>query len=101
MTTLMETKKANAVNGYETPCAIVATATAVPPNVVTRKDLKHYLGRVFDIPERRFETKISILDNAQGAMPHIIFPADYTLQPRSREKNQHTYSQHAVGLGPS
>jgi len=99
MTTLMETKKANAVNGYETPCAIVATATAVPPNVVTRKDLKHYLGRVFDIPERRLEAMMSIVDNAQVDSRHMIFPVDYTIEPRSLEKTNQEYIQHAIELG--
>jgi len=98
-TTLMETKKAKAVNGYETPCAIVATATAVPPNVVTRKDLKYYLGRVFDIPERRLEAMMSIVDNAQVDSRHMIFPVDYTIEPRSLEKTNQEYIQHAIELG--
>jgi hypothetical protein len=31
---------------------IVATATALPPHTITREDVKYYMGRVFDIPER-------------------------------------------------
>ena len=38
-------------NGHS--CRIVATATAVPPFTITREDVKTYLGRTFNINERR------------------------------------------------
>ena len=34
---------------------IVATATALPPHTITREDMKYYMGRVFDISERKVE----------------------------------------------
>ena len=97
ITTPLEKKKVR--NGYATPCAIVATATAVPPNVVTRDDLKYYMGRVFDIPERRLEAMMSIVDNAQVHKRHMIFPVDYTIEPRSLEKTNQEYAEHAIALG--
>ncbi len=45
---------------------IAATATAVPPNTITREDVKYYLGRVFEIPERRLEAMMSVVDNARA-----------------------------------
>ncbi len=42
---------------------IAATATALPPHTITRDDVKVYMGRVFDIPERRLEAMMSIVDN--------------------------------------
>ena len=89
----------SAKNGYASPCAIVATATAVPPNVISREDLKQYLGRVFDIPERRLDAMLSIVDNAQVNTRHMIFPVDYTVEPRSLEKTNNEYIEHAILLG--
>ena len=62
-----------AKNGYAHPCAIAATATAVPPHTITRDDVKYYMGRVFDIPERRLEAMMSIVDNAQVHKRHAHF----------------------------
>jgi alkylresorcinol/alkylpyrone synthase len=97
MTTSTETKQVS--NGYQSPCAIVATATAVPPHTITREDVKYYMGRVFDIPERRLEGMMSIVDNAQVHSRHMIFPIDYTVEPRSLEKTNNEYMQHAIELG--
>src|SRR5882757_4201831 len=103
MTTSIETKKeAEATrvrNGYGSPCAIVATATAVPAHTISREDVKLYLGRVFDIPERRLEAMMSIVDNAQVHSRQMIFPLDYTIQSRSLEKTNQEYMQHAIELG--
>ena len=102
MTTSMESKKVEITrikNGYDRPCAIVATATAVPPHMITRDDVKYYMGRVFDIPERRLEAMMSIVDNAQVHSRHMIFPIDYTVEPRSLEKTNQEYMQHAIELG--
>jgi alkylresorcinol/alkylpyrone synthase len=97
MTTSMQANKVR--NGYESPCAIVATATAVPPHTITREDVKYYMGRVFDIPERRLEAMMSIVDNAQVHSRHVLFPIDYTVEPRSLEKTNQEYMQHAIELG--
>src|SRR6266576_5410532 len=97
ITTSMEAKKVR--NGYESPCAVVATATAVPPHTITREDVKYYMGRVFDIPERRLEAMMSIVDNAQVHSRHVLFPIDYTVEPRSLEKTNQEYMQHAIELG--
>lgn len=97
MTTSTQTGQVS--NGYESPCAIVATATAVPPHTITRDDVKYYMGRVFDIPERRVEAMMSIVDNAQVHSRHMIFPIDYTVEPRSLEKTNQEYMDHAIELG--
>jgi len=79
--------------------AIVATATALPPHTITRDDVKYYMGRVFDIPERRLEAMMSIVDNAQVHKRHAIFPLDYTIEPRALAKTNNEYIEHAVKLG--
>jgi len=84
---------------YESPCFVAATATALPPHVITRDDVKYYMGRVFDIPERRLEAMMSIVDNAQVHQRHVIFPIDYTVEPRSLEKTNQEYMEHAISLG--
>jgi alkylresorcinol/alkylpyrone synthase len=78
---------------------IAATATALPPYTITRDDVKVCLGRVFDIPERRLEAMMSIVDNAQVHKRHAIFPLDYTIQPRSLSQTNNEYIEHAVKLG--
>ena len=78
---------------------IAATATALPPHTITRDDVKVYMGRVFDIPERRLEAMMSIVDNAQVHKRHAIFPLDYTIEPRPLSQTNNEYIEHAVKLG--
>jgi alkylresorcinol/alkylpyrone synthase len=61
--------------------------------------VKYYMGRVFDIPERRLEAMMSIVDNAQVHKRHAIFPIDYTIEPRPISKTNDEYIEHAVKLG--
>jgi len=78
---------------------IAATATALPPYTMTREDVKYYLGRVFDIPERRLEALMAIADNAQVNKRYSIFPIEYTIEPRPLSKTNDEYIEHAVKLG--
>src|SRR6266849_1350108 len=78
---------------------IAATATALPPHTITREDVKVYMGRVFDIPDRRLEAMMSIVDNAQVHNRHAIFPLDYTIEPRPLSQTNNEYIEHAVKLG--
>ncbi len=78
---------------------IAATATALPPHTITREDVKYYMGRVFEIPERRLEAMMSIVDNAQVHTRRSIFPIDYTIEPRALAKTNNEYIEHAVKLG--
>src|SRR6266404_4263620 len=59
---------------------IAATATALPPHTITRDDVKYYMGRVFDIPERKLEAMMSIVDNAQVHKRHAIFPIEHAVK---------------------
>src|SRR5215813_14661417 len=88
-----------AKTGYAHPCAIAATATAVPEHLITRDDVKYYMGRVFDIPERKLEAMMSIVDNAQVLKRHSIFPITYTVEPRALQKTNNEYIEHAIKLG--
>src|SRR5258706_3848849 len=82
-----------------THCSIAATATALPPHKITRDDVKYYMGRVFDIPERRLEAVMSIVDNAQVRERHAIFPIEYIVEPRALSKTNEEYMEHAIKLG--
>jgi alkylresorcinol/alkylpyrone synthase len=86
-------------NGNGAHPTIAATATALPPHLITREDVKYYMGRVFDIPERRLEAMMSIVDNAQVHQRHSIFPIDYTIEPRALSQTNNEYIEHAVKLG--
>ncbi len=86
-------------NGHAPHATIAATATALPPHLITRDDVKYYMGRVFDIPERRLEAMMSIVDNAQVHQRHSIFPIQYTIEPRPLSQTNNEYIEHAVKLG--
>ena len=86
-------------NGHAPHPTIAATATALPPYRITRDDVKYYFGRVFEVPERRVEAMMAIVDNAQVHNRHSIFPIDYTIEPRALAKTNNEYIEHAVKLG--
>ncbi len=86
-------------NRNEGSSTIVATATALPEHTITRDDVKYYMGRVFDIPERKLEAMMSIVDNAQVHKRHAIFPIEYTVEPRALHKTNQEYMEHAIKLG--
>jgi alkylresorcinol/alkylpyrone synthase len=86
-------------NGHHRCATISASATALPPHLITRDDVKYYMGRVFSIPERRVEAMMSIVDNAQVHQRHAIFPIDYTIEPRALSQTNNEYIEHAVKLG--
>src|SRR3974390_1527220 len=86
-------------NGHSPHATIAATATALPPHLITRDDVKYYMGRVFDISERRLEAMMAIVDNAQVQRRHAIFPIDYTIEPRPLSQTNNEYIDHAVKLG--
>jgi alkylresorcinol/alkylpyrone synthase len=94
----LSTRAANEISPA-LPCSIAATATALPPHTITREDVKYYMGRVFDIPERRLEAMMTIVDNAQVHKRHAIFPLDYTIEPRALSTTNNEYIEHAVKLG--
>jgi alkylresorcinol/alkylpyrone synthase len=89
----------NGGSAAATHSTIAATATALPPHKITRADVKYYMGRVFDIPERRLEAMMSIVDNAQVHERHAIFPIEYTVEPRALSKTNEEYMEHAIKLG--
>lgn len=81
------------------PATIAATATAVPPYLLTREDVKTYIRKVFDIGDRRLDAMMTIVDNAQVRQRHAIFPVDYIVTRRSVEQTTHEYQEHAIRLG--
>jgi predicted naringenin-chalcone synthase len=87
------------ISANATHATIAATATALPENTMTRADMRYYFGRVFDIPERRIEAMMAIVDNAQVDQRHSIFPIDYTIEPRPLSKTNDEYIQHSIRLG--
>ncbi len=95
----MNTSDLSSPNGHKPHPTIVATATALPPFRITRDDVKYYFGRVFEVPERRVEAMMAIVDNAQVHNRHSIFPIDYTIEPRALAKTNNEYIEHAVKLG--
>lgn len=95
----MSQSTSNHQPGYTENVHIVATATALPPNTITRDDVKFYFGRVFEVPERRIEAMMAIVDNARVHTRRTIFPIEYTVEPRSLAKTNCEYMEHAIQLG--
>src|SRR5215212_4329077 len=87
----------NRANGYS--AIVAATATAVPPHTLSRDDVKAYVGKVFDLEERRLDALMTVVDNAQVGKRHSIFAVDDIIKPRSLEQKSGHYKEHAVRLG--
>jgi predicted naringenin-chalcone synthase len=81
------------------PATIAATATAVPPHILTREDVKTYMRRVFDVGARRLDAIMTVIDNAQVHQRHSIFPIEYLVEPRPLAQTSREYQEHAVRLG--
>lgn len=99
MSTVDSLGNSSSKNGRRWPSIIAATATALPPYTITREDVKYYMGRVFEIPERRLEAMMCVVDNAQVHKRHAIFPIEYTVEPRALHKTNCEYMEHAIKLG--
>jgi alkylresorcinol/alkylpyrone synthase len=78
---------------------IAATATALPPYTLEREEVKTYIGRVFDLDDRRLDAMMTIIDNAYVSKRHAIFPVDYIVTPRALAQKSLEYQEHAVRLG--
>jgi alkylresorcinol/alkylpyrone synthase len=83
----------------DSAAVIAATATALPPHTLTRADVKYYIGRVFDLDDRRLDVMMSVIDNALVDKRHAIFPVDYIIEPRSLTQTTGEYQEHVVRLG--
>lgn len=83
----------------ESVARIAATATALPPYVVTREDVKFYLGRVFPLEGTRLDAMMAVVDNTQVERRYCIHPVEYIVQPRPLERISEEYKEHAVRLG--
>ena len=81
------------------PIYVLATATALPDNVVTMEDVKERLNQVFPLSESRSSMMMEVVENAKVDRRYFIFPADYTVEPRSLEQTTKEYQEHAVKLG--
>jgi alkylresorcinol/alkylpyrone synthase len=78
---------------------IAATATAVPPYTLERDDVKTYIGKVFELDERRLDAMMTVIDNARVYTRHSIFPVDYIVKPRPLAETSLDYQKHAILLG--
>ena len=78
---------------------IAATATALPPHVISREEVKFYLQRVFSIEPARLEAMMCIIDNSQVKRRYCIHPVEYIIEPRPLSQISREYQEHAVRLG--
>src|SRR6266850_1149960 len=78
---------------------IAATATATPAYTLEREDVKTYIGKVFDLDNRRLAAIMTVIDNAQVHQRRAIFPVDYIVEPRTLAQKSVEYQEHAIRLG--
>ncbi len=78
---------------------IAATATAVPPYILTRDEVKTYVRRVFRVEERRLDAMMAIVDHAGVQTRHAILPVDHIIERRSLAQTSLEYQTHAIELG--
>ena len=77
---------------------ITSTATAVPPNVLSRELVKEYYARTFSLSGRRLEAMYEVLDNSRIDKRFSLFPVDYLIEPRSLTLKNSEYREHAIAL---
>ena len=83
----------------QTRATLLSVATVVPDVVVTTENVKEYFPKAFELDARRLAVMHAIIDNAQVRKRHMLFPLDYTIQPRSLETISCEYKTHAIRLG--
>jgi alkylresorcinol/alkylpyrone synthase len=86
-------------NRAQLPISVAATSTALPGNVVEMAQVKAYLDIVFPLSESRRATMLEVIENTKIDRRYTIFPAAYTVQPRSLEQTSREYLEHSVLLG--
>src|SRR6202030_1711507 len=77
---------------------IAATATAVPPHVLSLELVKEYFARTFPLSGRRLEAMFEVLDNSRIDRRYSLFPVDYLVETRSLTQRNSEYREHAIVL---
>lgn len=90
---------ASTAAGGRPDITIAATATAVPPHILSREEVKFYIRQVFSLEGRHLEALMTVIDNAQVDKRYCIFPVEYIIQPRPLSKISREYQEHSVTLG--
>ena len=78
---------------------IVSTATAIPPYVIGREEVKTYMRRVFSIEAARLDAMMAVIDNSQVKQRYCIHPIDYIIEPRPLTRITQEYQEHSIRLG--
>ncbi len=78
---------------------VAATATALPPHVITCDDVKRYLSIVFPLQGARLEAMLAIVENSQVRKRYCIHPIETIIAPRRLEEISAEYQKHAIALG--
>jgi alkylresorcinol/alkylpyrone synthase len=79
--------------------SILSIGTAVPEVLASSADVKRYIRKAFDLDERRLAVMDSVIDNSRIQTRHMLFPLDYTIQPRPLACISTEYKTHAIRLG--
>ena len=79
--------------------AIAATATAVPPYVLTSDALKSAIGRIFDLEDRRRDALLAVIDNSQVKRRYTAFPLEHTVRPKPLSQVSQEFCEQSIELG--
>ena len=78
---------------------IAGTATAVPPNVLSREIVKNRIGEVFSLDGARLDAIREVIDNSAIEQRYSVFSPDYTIEPRPLARINAEYQEKSVELG--
>ena len=79
--------------------SIAATATAVPPHLMSRDKVKTYFEKAFTLDPRRLSGIHAVVDNSQIENRFSVFPLDYFIEARSLAQISQEYQECAIRLG--
>src|SRR5438105_3779463 len=78
---------------------IVALATATPPHVLARDEVKEAVSRIFPLEPRRLAGLMALYDHAQVEQRYSVLPLEQVVACRSLTEKMEDYRRHAVTLG--
>jgi alkylresorcinol/alkylpyrone synthase len=89
----------NTRDAVRTGASIAATATAVPPYLMSREQVKTYFEKAFTLDPRRLNGIHAVVDNSQIENRYSVFPLDYFIESRSLAQISQEYQECAIRLG--
>jgi alkylresorcinol/alkylpyrone synthase len=86
-------------NTIRSGAGIAATATALPPHLMSRDAVKTYFEKAFTLDPRRLSGIHAVVDHSQIEKRYSVFPLEYFIHARPLAQISLEYQEWAVRLG--